>query len=116
MKNPVWSEVEEVLLVDLFFRLTKYNIKINDADQEVAVLSYILRSHAKFEWFDIGPTFRNEVGIKKKLLNLMYVDTQGAEGLSAYSKGDLEMYNKFKKEPEKMREYACSVIKQWNMF
>lgn len=47
MKNPVWSEDEEILLVDCYFRITACGIKVNDADQEIAMLSYILCQHAK---------------------------------------------------------------------
>lgn len=114
MKNPVWSEEEEILLVDCYFRITACGIKVNDADHEIAMLSYILRQHAKSGGMDIAPTFRNEVGIKKKLLNLRYLDTDGAEGLCAFSKGDKEMYLKYKNDPQTMREYAYSVITRWN--
>lgn len=114
MKNPVWSEDEEILLVDCYFRITACNIKVNDADQEIAMLSYILRQHAVSLGIEIAPTFRNEIGIKKKLLNLRYLDTQGEEGLGAFSKGDKEMYLKYKNDPKKMSEYAYSVITKWN--
>lgn len=114
MKNPIWSEEEEVLLVDCYFRITGRNIKVNDADYEIAMLSFVLRQHAKSLGMDIDPTYRNEVGIRKKLLNLRFLDTNGAEGLSAYSKGDLEMFQKYRAEPKKMGEYAYSVIAKWN--
>ena len=114
MKNPVWSEEEEILLVDCYFRITACGIKVNYADHEIAMLSYILRQHAKSGGMDIAPTFRNEVGIKKKLLNLRYLDTDGAERLCAFSKGDKEMFLKYKNAPQAMSEYAYSVITRWN--
>lgn len=114
MKNPVRSEDEEILLVDCYFRITACGIKVNDADQEIAMLSYILRQHAKSAGMEIAPTFRNEVVIRKNLLNLRFLDTEGAEGLCAYSKGDKEMYLKYKNDSKKMIEYAYSVIAQWN--
>lgn len=114
MKNPVWSEEEEILLVDCYFRITACHIKVDDADQEIAMLSYIFRQHAISIGMEISSTFRNEIGIKKKLLNLRYLDTQGAEGLGSFSKGDKEMFLKYENNPKKMREYAYSVIAKWN--
>lgn len=114
MKNPVWSEEEEILLVDCYFRITACGIKVNDADHEIAMLSYILRQHAKSVGTDIAPTFRNEAGIGMKLWNIRFLDTNGAEGLSSSSKVEVDVFYKFKNDYHTMKMHAYDILTKWN--
>ena len=60
-------------------------------------MSTKLRSIAKTNGLEVGDTFRNYAGIKMKLANLLYIDTNGAEGLNAFSRLDKEVFDEIKK-------------------
>lgn len=96
MKNPPWDREEELLLVDLYFRLLANNIALQKADSQISDLSKLLNRRAMLLKMDVSDTFRNVKGIKMKLGNIQFVDTFGKYGLSAVSQMDKEYVNKYK--------------------
>jgi hypothetical protein len=97
VKNPTWTRQETELLVNLYFDLKDKSASIFQANQEIEQLSTKLRSIAKTNGLEVGDTFRNYAGIKMKLANLLYIDTNGAEGLNAFSRLDKEVFDEIKK-------------------
>lgn len=97
MRNPIWTRQETELLVNMYFDLKDRSISIFQADNEINELSRKLRNIATENGLEVGDTFRNYAGIRMKLANLLYIDTNGAEGLNAFSCLDKEVFDEIKK-------------------
>ena len=81
----------------MYFDLKDRSISIFQADNEINELSRKLRIIATENGMEVGDTFRNYAGIRMKLANLLYIDTNGAEGLNAFSRLDKEVFDEIKK-------------------
>jgi len=88
MKNPSWDSEEAILLVDLYYELKENNISIQKADNQILELSKLLSRRAISLGMEISHTFRNVKGIRMKLGNIQFVDTNGNLGLSGFSIND----------------------------
>lgn len=97
MRNPIWTRQETELLVNMYFDLKDRSISIFQVDSEINELSRKLRNNATENGMELGDTFRNCAGIRMKLANLLYIDTNGAEGLNAFSRLDKEVFDEIKK-------------------
>lgn len=88
-----WDFEEAIALVDIY-----YKVKLLDAneDKEIEELSNYLIKRACVLQIEHDETYRNPTGIRMKLKNIEYLDTNGQSGLSSYSNADkkaLELYN-----------------------
>ena len=86
MKNKSWKPEEELLLVNLYFDLKQKGIAIIEADDQIKSLSDTLSCYARKCGYEVDASFRNVTGIKMKLRNIEYLDTNGKKGLSAHSR------------------------------
>lgn len=84
-----WELEEEVLLVELYYKMKKGAIE--NIDCEVNALSILLNARADKLRLQKDDKFRNSVGIKMKLQNLTYIDTDGEKGLSSHSAMDVKI-------------------------
>lgn len=96
MKNKSWSPEEEILLVNLYYNLKQQKTSINSADVQVEELSKILYKFAHSQGIEVNDSYRNATGIKMKLHNIEYIDTNGKFGLPAVSRMDKEAVSLYK--------------------
>lgn len=90
-----WSREEELLLVDLF---QKVYLEGHDLNVLSELLSELLRNMAIQAGEMIDFKYRNVSGIKMKYQNLLFVFTDGKEGLSKCSNMDKEIMNYYKND------------------
>lgn len=88
MRNSSWKPEEEILLVNLYFDLKQRGIAISEADEQIKSLSNTLSLYASKCGYEVDASFRNVTGIKMKLRNIEFIDTNGEKGLSAHSRLD----------------------------
>ena len=88
MKNSSWKPEEEVLLVNLYFDLKKKGIAITEAEDQIKSMSATLSHYAHECGYGVDDSFRNVTGIKMKLHNIEYIDTNCEKELSSYSRLD----------------------------
>ena len=96
MKNKSWKPEEEFLLVNLYFDLKQKGIAITEADDQIKLLSDTLCCYARKCGYEVDASFRNVTGIKMKLRNIEYLDTNGKKGLSAHSRLDIIVVEQYK--------------------
>ena len=77
-KQPVWDKYETALLVDACCK-----ILYEGADKKAVIknLSFALRSRAIHQGMKIDDIFRNENGIALQMTKIMYLLTDGAQGM-----------------------------------
>ena len=109
MKNSKWDDEEVVLLVDLYFQIKNNNIQANKVKSQINSLSQILIKRAELLGYNISNTFRNDKGIKMKLANIQYIDTNGKLGLSGASNKDREYVDKYNTDYNTFVDFAESV-------
>lgn len=78
-----WDLEEEVLLVDLYHSLK--TVSNDERIQHIRALSQMLNYRAKVLGIKIDSKYRNVEGIKMKLQNIEYFDSNGKHGLSSVS-------------------------------
>ena len=104
-RNPPWSRNELILALDLYLKLRGESIGTADAD--VAELSAFLRGLARVQGREGVGTFRNENGVRMKLMNLRRLDPQltaeGRIGLSGGNRLEEEIWDEFARNPEKLK-------------
>lgn len=114
MRNPPWDSEEAVLLIDLYYKLCAKDIPIQNADEQILFLSDLLKRRAAMLKMDTSATFRNVTGIKMKLGNIQFVDTDGTAGLSGASNNDKFFVSQYKKNPEAFSECVAKIINKYN--
>lgn len=97
MKNLKWSKEEVALLIELYMKI--YRDSFKDSQCLIEQLSEELIQRGKNKGVKLDCSYRNILGIKMKLQNIRFIDTEGLHGLSGYSKLDVEMYNMYKNDP-----------------
>lgn len=104
VKNIKWNEEEEILLLELFFKLkgTSYNRD----HLGIIELSNLLRKRAEYFNIPMDDKFRNTTGIFMELKNLESVENNGLNGLSNYSELDVNLYNKYQTEISQLNIHA----------
>lgn len=96
MKNRSWKLEEEFLLVNLYYDLKQKGIAITEADDQIKSLSDTLFRYARKCGYEVDASFRNISGIKMKLRDIEYIDTNGEKGLSSHSRLDKIVVDQYK--------------------
>lgn len=108
-----WKLQEEVLLVDLYYKIK--NGSFSNLDNEIDNLSSILKKRAELLRQNIDDKFRNSTGIKMKLHNVDFVNSNGKSGLSAYSLLDKEVVNMYKNNKKKFDSILKSAQDEYHI-
>lgn len=98
MNKVKWSEEEAVALYDLYFR---YGGTYAVPEYELQKLTNLYTIRAKVLALSFDIKFRNNSGLKMQLACIHYVVTNGTEGLSNVSKLFYDVYETYKKRPDK---------------
>jgi hypothetical protein len=106
-----WHLEEAVMLVELYGRVEKLNAII--LKQEIEKLSLILNKRAEILQIPTDDRFRNVNGIYMQLENIRYIQTNGREGLSAYSKVAQEAYQLNYEMPEVFNRIVQEFIEKY---
>lgn len=101
MKNSSWKPEEELLLVNLYFDIKQKGIAITEADEQIKWLSGVLVQYANERGYNVDDSFRNIAGIRMKLHNIEYIDTNGKKGLSAHSRLEQSVFDQYKSDKAK---------------
>jgi len=113
-RNPDWTREEHLLGLDLYLRLrgTSYS----DEDPEVIKLSKTLRKLADLRKMVGTETFRNANGVSMKMLNFRRVDPEyDGAGLPSGSQLEIEVWNEFADDPEKLGSIVDSIMYEIEM-
>ncbi len=105
MKQPNWERWEEILLVDMYYRLVDQPEKVRD---ECAKLSALLRQMNP-DAAQTSPQYRNEKGIYMKYQNIRYL-VEGV-GLSRFSNLDYEIVQLYQNDKAKFESALNEIIK-----
>ena len=112
--NPPWSRNELILALDLYLRLRGQSI--GTANTDVAEISSFLRRLAKAQDREGIGTFRNENGVRMKLMNLRRLDPQltaeGKTGLRGGNRLEEEIWDEFASDPEKLKAAVQDIRSQ----
>ena len=101
MRNPIWTEDEIILALDLFHGLP--SSRISAENPKVQALSDELRSMSAEN--ALNATYRNPNGVALKLHNLARFDsTRTARGMSRGGKLEEKVWEKFKGKRTLLRE------------
>lgn len=103
-RNIKWNEEEEILLLELYFKLkgTSYY----QGHPDIIELSNLLRKRAENLNIPTDDKYRNTTGIFMKLKNLESVENNGLTGLPNYSELDVNLYNKYQTEISQLNIHA----------
>lgn len=113
MRNPKWSEDEEILLVDLYCELMKQNKDITHSTQELKELSDLLRSHAVKSGVEISETYRNLNGLIMKCHNLSSIID--GKGLGHTSTKAQSVINMMLNNPQILHNKAEQIRREWGI-
>jgi 5-methylcytosine-specific restriction enzyme A len=107
-RNPAWKRDELILALELYFRHNPN--KISDNHEEVEKLSKILNSLPIHEDRPNAEKFRNTSGVYMKLCNFLRLDpSYKGKGLKAGSKLEVEIWNEFAADKEKLKDLANAI-------
>lgn len=104
-KNPTWKRNEQIVVLKHYLE-TDDPLKLSKNKSLIKEISSIIRSLDENKKLKVQNNFRNEEGVRRKILNFCSIDPRidDEAGLEHYSKGDekifLEFYNKEKKIKE----------------
>ncbi|MDF2809227.1 MAG: endonuclease [Microvirga sp.] len=109
-RNPNWTRDELILALDLYLR---HRQRLPDQTHpDVVELSEALRRLNR-QLSDGSGTFRNANGVGMKLGNLRALDPlhtdHGKRGLQRGGKGDVEVWNAYADQPERLREVVAAL-------
>ncbi len=107
MNRYPWSIEEEYLLVDIY---TQYKDTPN-MGKAIIDLSNLLRDYGKALGRDVYAQYRNQTGIRMKLMNIAFVVSGGKTGLSCTSKLDEDIVKEYFKNPSSFHEMAQELVK-----
>ena len=103
-KQPKWQRWEEILLVDMYFRIKNQELDIREECQK---LSDLLRNNANIT--DCSNAYRNVAGIIMKYYNIQYEDT--GEGLSASSRLDRQILKLYYEDNKQFQLELNDILK-----
>ncbi len=107
MNTYPWSLEEEYLLVETYLQF-KDTFKMPTAIKD---LSFLLRKYGNAIGRNIDTRYRNQAGIRMKLMNISYLITYGAKGLSNTSDLDKKVVEEYFLNPTNFQNIV-SKIKQ----
>ncbi len=108
-RSTAWLRDELILALDLYRREGR-----NPAAASVTELSHTLRSiPIEIEKAD-EPGFRNLAGVYLKVANFVAIDPEAeTAGMSRGGRGDLEVFNEFWGDPDRLTESAAAIRSKW---
>lgn len=111
-RNPNWTRDELILALDLYFRIDFVHHPIES--NEIVELSNLLNELPIHPKDNADEKFRNPTGIYMKLCNFLRLDpTYTGKGLDAGSKLDVEVWNEFENDQDRLRQIASLIRKQY---
>ncbi len=116
MKNKPWNVAEEILLVNLYYNLKTQNISINSADVQAEEFSKALHNYAHNRGVEVSDSYRNVTGIKMKLHNIEYIDTNGQYGLPDVSHLDKDTVTLYKNNRIKFERLLSLIERSCNLY
>lgn len=101
-RNPVWSQDELILALDLYIRYWPSQPGPRHAD--VAALSHLLNRIGRLNLETMNRVYRNPNAVAMKLQNFCRLDPdQGGKGLKAGGRGEEDIWDTFIGDPERLR-------------
>lgn len=104
-KNPVWKRNEQIIVLKHYFE-TEDPIKLSKNKNKIKEISSLIKSLDENKKLEVQDNFRNEEGVRRKILNFCAIDPRIDEeaGLEHYSKGDEQIFMEFYKNNKKTDE------------
>ncbi|MDH5507411.1 MAG: HNH endonuclease, partial [Anaerolineae bacterium] len=112
-KNPSWIADELILALDLYFKVNV--IKTSAQHPLIVNLSKLLRSLPLHDLGNVGENFRSPSSVYMKLSNFLRIDpTYSGRGLDAGSKLDIEIWNEYSGDLDRLRKIANAIYHNIN--
>lgn len=106
--NPNWTSDELILALDLYFKVDPARISHNHP--RIVELSEWLNALPIHNRQASDANFRNPASVHMKLRNFLSLDRQYPEkGLAAVSKRDVEVWNEFSDDRERLEKVAAAI-------
>ncbi len=105
LKQPNWKRWEEILLVDMYFRVAKDPDTLNE---ECEKLSKLLR-RSNLDMALSSAVYRNVTGIQMKYQNIRHI-VEGI-GLSAHSRLDIEIVSLYQDDKDAFQNELKKILK-----
>ena len=106
-----WELEEELFLIELYNFTKQHSNEENE--NKIMELSDFLSFRAISIGYKIENDFRNVTGIKMKLKNIEYLESNGRHGLSNYSLMDKDVYHLYIHDKEKFNKLLCQAKKKY---
>ena len=105
--NPTWTRDELILALSVFFNADATSSALATNNQEIVQLSKLLNQYNAYASTK-SETFRNENGVKMKLMNFRSFDRPG-HGLSNVGKQDRDIYFEFVNQKDSLHILADKI-------